>query len=315
MKKELFILFILLINLVIAQEEIELVPKSDERLDVKYHSFGGQYTIDLKKYLGEGSYRVSETKNVNIDINQETGLAIISSQPGWQGSEIIRFTLNKTKSITTLPKETFEEIKPEIEKLEVFQDAFDGVIKDIAKEKIKRLDSEFRNNKLFISVNEEVNLIAGYDENLKPQFNFGISLSNEGIESPPGFFESINLSLITSIIIIIILLFVFRNNIINLLIIKENKKSIKKSFLARLVKYKDDDEKILDLTESFFFRFLKIKKYSSLYILDLALEKRNIQGDLKQEIISLFKHLQKEEYNKKEIKHIYESLRRVLIKL
>ena len=201
MKKELLILFILLTNFVIAQEDIELVPKSDERLDVSYHSFGGQYSIDLKKYLGNGTYRVSGSKNVNIDINQETGMAIISPKLGWQGSEIIRFTLNKTKSIITLPKETFEKIKLEdIEKIEIFQDAFDRVINDIEKESIKRLDSKIKDDKLVIVINEEINLISSYDENLKPQFDFNILLTNEGIEPHPGFFESINLSLIISII-------------------------------------------------------------------------------------------------------------------
>lgn len=312
MKKEFFIIFVLLTSLVIAQENIELIP-SEERLDVNYHSFGGQYTIDLKKYLGDGPYTVSKTKNVIVDINQKTGKAIITPSLGWQGSEIIRFVLNKTKAIITLPKETFREI--EIGKIVIFQDVFDRVVEDIKKENIKKLESGFRDNKLFISINDEVNLFAGYDKDLKPEFTFDILLANKGVEVQYGLLEGINLPLIILILIGIILVYIFRDMIISIVRVEKDKKNIKKIFLSKLSRYKEDEEKILDLTEAFFEKFLNIKKDSSLYLLDLALEKRDIKGDLKQEVIDLFKHLNKDKHDKDEIAHMYNSLRRILIKL
>lgn len=311
--RHLIILIIFLfVNIAIAQEDIELIP-SEERLEVRYHTFGGQYTIDLKKYLGNGPYIVYETKNVIIDINQNTGKAIIAPKEGFQGSEIIKFALNKTKSVITLPKETLKEIN--LGRTIIFNDIFDNVIDDIKKEDIKSLEAGFRGNKVAININDEVNLLVGYDEDLKPEFSFDILLANKGAEVRYGIFDRINLKFIAVIISIILFIYFFRDKLISIIRTKEDKSKIKKIFLAKLSRYKENDEKIIELTEEFFERFLKIKKGSGLYLLDLALEKRQIKGDLKQEIIDLFRHLSNDEHDSKEISHIYGTLRRILVKL
>ena len=313
MKKGIFILVILILaSFALAQEDIRLIP-SEEKLDVNYHAFGGQYTIDLKKYMGDGPYLVSKTKNVVVDINQDTGRAIITPNLGFEGSEIITFAINKTRAIITLPRETFREI--EIGKVVIFQDIFDDVINNIKKENIRKIESGFRDKKLFIIVNDEVNLFAGYDKDQKPEFTFDILIANEAKEERQSLFDNVNISIIIIAFIISILLFIFRDRVINILIIKENKEKIKRKFLSRLIKYRENDEEILNLMESFFETFLKIKKNSGLYALDLALERREIEGDLKQEIIDLFKHLNDDEQGKRNMKHIYNSLRRVLIKI
>ncbi|MBI2667536.1 hypothetical protein HYX17_02065, partial [Candidatus Woesearchaeota archaeon] len=243
----------------------------------------------------------------------DTGKVIIAPKEGFQGSEIIKFALNKTKSIITLPEETLKEIN--IGKTQVFQDVLDEIIDDIKKEEIRSLEAGFRDNNIIININDEINLFAGYDEDLKPEFSFDILLANKGAEVRYGIFDRINLNFIAVIILIMLLIYFFRDKLISIIRIKEDKTKVKKIFLAKLSKYKDDDEKIIELAENFFERFLSIKKGSGLYLLDLALERRDIRGDLKQEIIDLFKHLNNDVHNNNEIKHIYETLRRILVKL
>ncbi|MBI2663567.1 hypothetical protein HYX15_03510 [Candidatus Woesearchaeota archaeon] len=312
MKIEVILLLIILSTLAIAQQEIELVP-SEERLEINYHSFGGQYKVDLRKYLGDGPYKVEEPNNVIIEINQETGEAIITPKPGFEGSEIIRFQLERAEATISLPRETFRELN--VGRLELFQDAFNSVITNIKKEDIKKITSGFVGNKIIINIDDEVKLSAGYDESLKPEFTFDLLLQNRGVEVQRKIFETKDIILIIGLVVLLIVLYVFRDKIITIIRPKEDPEKIKKLFLYRISKYKEDDEKIVELAEAFFDRFLNVKKDSNLYILDLALEKRQIRGDLKQQIIDLFKHINKEKHDKKDIEHIYNNLRKVLVKL
>src|SRR3989344_3982065 len=97
MKKKSFIILIIVSlmffsYIVLAQEESQEIVSGNELL-VRFHSFGKQASIDLKKYLGESKeYYYSTSKNVTVTIDQENGIATLIAKPGWEGIETIRFT-------------------------------------------------------------------------------------------------------------------------------------------------------------------------------------------------------------------------------
>tara|TARA_Y100000310_G_C20691793_1_gene822770 strand:- start:1994 stop:2932 length:939 start_codon:yes stop_codon:yes gene_type:complete len=312
MKKSVILLFILILStLTLAQEDIEL---SEDRLDLKFSSFGGTIDIDLKKYLGEGPYFVNGTKDVIIDIDQEVGKATLTPREGWEGAEIIVFRTKMKENLREVIVEKLQKAETEVV-FDNFEDIFDSILDNLEVEQIKVIKSEFRDGEVLVDINNEIELLIGLDELKKPKFGLNILLNNEGLEIRKGFFEEINLKLISTIIVLAILLLIFKNRVIEFFIPLKDIKSTKARLLSKLKNLKHDDKKIVELVEFFFRRFINVNKKTTLYKLDLTLEKKGIKGHIKQEIVILFKRYQKGNYDKNDFKYLYSNLRRILVKL
>lgn len=178
----LLITFLVLISYVIAQQD---------EFSVMFHSFGKNATIDLKQYLGESElYLASQTTNVIVEIDQQTGVAVLTARPGWEGSEVIYFRTNESliKVNNTEEVAKFLPVTPEILYLRRIRDEelarlFEGtidpsvidLIKEIKKEEIRNISKEIRERTVKVSVNDEVdlNLELGYAPTFSMDFSLG----------------------------------------------------------------------------------------------------------------------------------------------
>lgn len=216
MKRGIFlsiVLFIILVTFVAAQQG---------EFSVRFHSFGKNATIDLKKYLGESElYLVSRTENVIVDIDQEKGIATLRARPRWEGSEVIHFRTNESLSLVNETEEVakFLEAVPEIlflrrirdeELVKLFEGTIDpsilDVVKQIKREEIRKLSSEIEEHTIKIRINDEVDLKLemGYIPAVSMDFSLGPEQEVEEEEGAEEEEEGLKVELSREAIIIIL---------------------------------------------------------------------------------------------------------------
>lgn len=212
MKRGAFILlFLIILTAVAAQDEFS----------VRFHSFGKNATINLKDYLGESKYYVaSQTLNVIVNIDQETGIATLTARPSWEGSEVVFFRTNESlkkiegteevaKFLPAVPEILYMRRIREEELARLFEGTIDpsilDLIKEIRKEEIEKLTKEIRERTIRISVNDEVDLKMelGYVPMFSMDFSLGEKREAEEEIIPPKE-EGIKLEINSTAIIIIL---------------------------------------------------------------------------------------------------------------
>lgn len=264
MKRGVFILlFLIILTAVAAQDEFS----------VRFHSFGKNATINLKDYLGESKYYVaSQTLNVIVNIDQETGIATLTARQGWEGSEIVFFRTNESlkkiegteevaKFLPAVPEILYLRRIREAELVRLFEGTIDpsilDLVKEIEREEIDKLTKEIRERTILISVNDEVDLKMelGYVPMFSMDFSLGEKREVEE-EIIPSKKEGIKLEInntaiiIILAIILIICLFFYKKYAKKLEVKKEEKelayvisKDIKHLSLNKLLKLQKELEK------------------------------------------------------------------------
>lgn len=264
MKRGAFILlFLIILTAVAAQDEFS----------VRFHSFGKNATINLKDYLGESKYYVaSQTLNVIVNIDQETGIATLTARQGWEGSEVVFFRTNESlkkiegteevaKFLPAVPEILYLRRIREAELVRLFEGTIDpsilDLIKEIKREEIEKLTKEIRERTIMISVNDEVDLKMelGYVPMFSMDFSLGEKREVEE-EITPTKKEGIKLEINSTAIIIIlaiiliICLFFYKKYAKKLEVKKEEKeleyvisKDIKHLSLNKLLKLQKELEK------------------------------------------------------------------------
>jgi len=319
-KVGIFVLsLILLLPLSLAQEDIQQLQENE--LIVRFYSIGKQASIDLKSYLGEADeyLYIKSSENVTVTINQEAGIATLIANPGWTGIEIITFTTRKSELVTgekTVTPKTITQIT-DSEISNNFYDftnkTFSNIKENIEIQAIKSIKTEIKDDQLIINLNDEAELFFAVSGN-KPEVYLNILIPNQG-PSELEIFDTSGLYPYFTAFGLIVLIFLFRNHIKSLLFKKKEKINIKTKFLTGLINItrmknkKQKEEELLKLLRRFF-KYLKIKPNFTRVNIIKALEKGNIRGDLKQQIIYLFTKLS--DYKNEDKGEIINIFRRVL---
>src|SRR3989344_3518874 len=322
MKKAWFlaVFLILLFNLVIAQEENQEIVSGNELL-VRFHSFGKQASIDLKRYLGESEeYYYSASKNVTVTIDQENGIATLIAKPGWEGVETIRFTTSKPASLIKFRENPEERIITDSDIAKIFQElinkTFSNIIGGVELQNVRYIDTKLEGGEIIINLNNEAEIFFGVSGN-KPETTLNILIPNAG---PPEIksFEVSKLNPYVIALLSLIFIFIFRKQVKRLLFSKEIEIDLKNRMLIELFNIqklkdqKEKEERLYHLLNKFF-NILDISQKSSPLELNKFLEKRNIKGDLKQQVIYLFSKYS--EYKTQDKNEIMKTFRDILGKL
>jgi len=276
---------------------LTIFVSADDQFSVRFHSFGENTTINLKEFLGESKqYIVSKTTNVRVIINHENGTAFLSTKGEWEGSETIVFTsIEKSTNLTNQTLidmlKTAEEFKYEItsnEINEIISENLDKKIKDrltsIKPEELENLYSRIENKKLFLDLNNEVNLTINFQEEKpsmkmefltprEPSLRIAIPKIQKGFDRRWIIIPS---TILLAIIAIIIVISKKEKIIQNIKNVEAKRKTIKE--LKKIKKYDKENSKLfLAIIKHFFSDFFNLK--SSFVFSDLrnAIKSSNLR--------------------------------------
>jgi len=322
----LFISFLLVVSFAIAQS----FSTSENELKVRFTSLGSNTTVNLTRFLGEGNY--THTKSENILINIKDGIAELRAKPNWKGAEEITFykeaVINQTqKIIIALPKKMpFDDKKLEREVnnllLDRFNETYYEIIYKIKPEQIEEIATKYEKDKLEITINKEMEIQVN-TEQAQPKIIMKIlSLKETAAPSPPKKFE-LNLRPIITILLIIFAIFLVytsRNYFLQIRLKirhKKDKEIKKKKLLSKLnkidIKNKNALQQLQYILYEFFIIFFAISRNDTEYELESHLNKKEITGYLKQEILLLFSKMPK--LTDKEMPQTVEILKYILRKM
>lgn len=306
-----FLVFLTLLGIVLAQQN---------EISVTFYSFGKNATINLKNYFGEGhSYLVSETQNVIVTIDQETGIARIVAKPGWEGSEVIRFRTNEsvkveeTEEVTNLstseifyPPETNDEYFQSVE-YEKMTDLFQGTIDPsmlefvrlIEREEITSILKEIKGKTITIKVNDEVdlNLEQNYTSTVSMNFSFDMNKKDGEAQPKETGIDSIisNITVITILLIIALLgIYFYSKEYVLRKKVKRKKptldEDIKHLSLNKLKKIQNELHKkesfqdFMNVLREFFSKYFEIEHDFEFKQLMNRVEGSSLSGDKKDDI-------------------------------
>lgn len=310
------LLLVFMSGIALAQKPSDEVKIGND-LFVKFHSFGKQASIDLKRYIGDADeYFFIASRNVTITIDQKNGIATIIANPSWEGVETIRFTTSKPAPLIMFREKSDEKIitDPDIAKVfhGLINNSFASIVSTLETATIRSIDARIEENQMIINLNDEAELFFIITEE-KPETTLSILIPNKG---PPKIaaFDVSRLNPYMIALLFIILVFIFRRQIKKSLFTTEIEIDLKSKLLTELI----DVQRIEDATQreeelfrliDRFFKIFGVKKGFTRIDLNRVLERRNIRGDQKQEIIYLAsKFSDYENQDKEEIVKIFRSI-------
>lgn len=310
MKKKILFFLVLLLSLsyVLAQE-----GRPQNELRVRYLSTAGTITINLTRFLGpsEGyNYAYSAPVYIDITIDQTTGITQIKGIPGWFGSEVIIFKINKTEEEVFLEENETAKIKFKISDSEIAslfnynlaQDSFSILSGSIGQEVIKSVQARIDKDRLNVVINKDVEISASAAKT--PEISISIltgNLSNvkigPGIERTEGYlagFISFTLYLGGIIVLLFLLKYLFSRGLTRKKGFIPSPKSIILEKLNKIEHSKDPEalNALVYVINEFFMRYFYVSPGSNTVALNDELERRGIIGNLKQDILAFFERYQ-----------------------
>lgn len=319
MKKEVlfFLVLLLFLSLTLAQEIP--IPRPENELRMKYISVAGSVTINLTRFLGSAKgdvYVFSAPPYIEVTIDQKSGIAKVKGIPGWFGSDIIIFKINKTEEGLILgegkaAKPLLDIPDSEIAKLfnyNLARDSFNILSRTVGQEVIRNVQARIERDKVLVMINKDIELSADTSKN--PEIKVDIITGNLSAIAIKPILEESEGYLIGIIVffiyvgIAIILFFSIKYTIKYIFSISPRGKQILKVESNKSIIYNElkQIEHAGDLEEAsralsfvineFFIRYFYIGLSSNLFELNNELERRRIRGNLKQDIISFFEKYQ-----------------------
>ncbi len=305
LKRMIFFLIIALsLSYVLAQE-----GSPQNELRVRYLSTAGTITINLTRFLGssEGyNYAYSAPVYIDITIDQTTGITQIKGIPGWFGSEVIVFKVNKTEEEVFLEENETAKIKLKISDSEIAslfnynlaQDSFSILSGSIGQEIVKSVQARIDKDRLNVLVNKDIEISASASKT--PEISINIltgNLSNvkisSAIEKTEGYlagFISFTLYLGGIVVLLFLLKYLFSKGLIRKKGFISSPKSIIVEKLNKIEHSKDPEASnaLMYVINEFFMRYFYVSLGSNSVSLNGELERRGIMGNLKQDILAFF---------------------------
>lgn len=301
-----------------------------DEFSVRFHSFGKNATIDLKNYLGESElYLASQTLNVIVEIDQETGIATLTARQGWEGSETIHFRTNESfkklkdteeiaKFLPEVPKILYLRKIRDEELARLFEGTIDpsvlDLVKEIKREEIKKISKDLKERTMKIRINDEVDLKMelGYVPTVSMDFSLGPQREPEEIQPEEGLRLKISntWAVIILAIIAILGLYLYRKYAMISVQEKEEKeledvivKDIKQISLHKLLRLqkeldkKDSSERFTRILRMFFSRYFGIEYDFELSHLIRRVKDSDISRHMKNEVTDFLEDVSKVIYS------------------
>ena len=325
-----FLIIVLSLSYVLAQE-------STNELRMRYLSIAGPITLNLTRFLGsatESNYVYIAPPYIDITIDQATGIAVIKGIPGWFGSEVIVFKINRTEEETVVQEENITGkllLKiPDSELKKLFSydlagDSFDALSRDIGSELVRNLQTKLEKDKLLVMVNKDVEISASTSKT--PEINIDILTGNISVIKIESYFYQtegylanvtiFSLYLIVATIALFYLKYLFgKSSRSKREFAISSSKSLIIERLKQIERSKDPEapKALMLIINEFFMRYFYVSLNSNIFELRNELERRGIKGNLKQDILSLFEKY-KFGVHKKDVKIVINELRSLLRKL
>ncbi len=309
--------FILSLSFILAQETP--TPRPENELRMRYLSVAGSITVNLTRFLGpaeDNIYVFSAPPYIEVTIDQKLGIANVKGIPGWSGSDVIIFKVNKTEEAVleegTGATRPLLKI-PDSDLVKLFnyglaRDNFDILTKTVGQEVIRNVQARMEHDKVLIMVNKDVELSA--DISKSPEIKVDILTGNltatavePGLKESEGYLTN-TVSFFIYIGIAIVLFFSLKYLIKYLFNLTPRGKQIlkvtsnKSTILSKLkqIEHSRDLEEASNalsfVINEFFMRYFYISLSSNPFELNNELIRRNIRGNLKQDIITFFEKYQ-----------------------
>ncbi len=301
-----------------------LIPFSlalEERLVLRIHQDQNNTIIFLNDYLFPSEeYFVNHTDNIKTNI--KNNILTINRTAGGVGTVIVaikKLLLEKevakktTKRIVNITKiiERYPEIVSYEEKQQTFNTTINYLpfLDKIERQSIEKLHTEILENKLFLSINEEVNIQIIYD-NKTDNFDYKLDIQlPQGTLDKKALKFKINKYILTFFILLILAIIIFAlyqvYHQFNVFQTKRPKEKIK-------ISKKEEPSSLISKLEKYFINHLNISPTSSQLALEQKLKRKGIKGNRKQEILFLFKKLKEGELSEEEADLTKKYLKRIL---
>jgi hypothetical protein len=310
-----------------------MVYAATDRLVVRFHSTAEKQDIDLKLYLGKAPmyYYNATQKNVIITVDQE-GVAHISSKPGFEGVETIIFSTNESAIYEKQPQkedytflenltETMIEKYPTLVTDKDIQESLGGslvdeiLLKSIKKADLEKVTSEVKEDELMVNVNDEALVLVSFENQTKPKLT--IVLFDEDAKVDENALKPDYKSYIIGGLIIIFVgfLMLYRDRLLTYFKRTRYNLVTKKKTLSKKLNQAGTGREIKDVMEDLFKEKFGLTRYSTPYETELTLNRYKIKGNLKQEILFLYRKFNEEHLSKYEVELIKKYLKRLNKKL
>ncbi|MDD5332023.1 MAG: hypothetical protein PHE43_04380 [Candidatus Nanoarchaeia archaeon] len=322
MKRWVFsLIFILLIS--------SMVYGATDRLVIRFHSTTEKQEIDLKQYLGYApAYYYNITTNQATVTIDKDGIALIRGKAGFTGVETIIFSTNESmvyekkeqKEDYTLLENLTEAIIEEYPELITYKEVekvFEGnlvdeiLLKSIRRTEIEKITSELKEDELLVNVNDEALLMVAFENQTKPKLTIALFDDEAKVDESALRPNYLNMILIGLGIILAGGLILYRDRLFTLLrSTKHRLVTRKKSLEKKLgeIRTGEDTKKVI---EDVFIEKFGLNRFATPYEMENSLKKFNIRGNLKQEILFLYRKLNEEHLSNYEVQLIKRYLRKL----
>ncbi|MDD5253623.1 MAG: hypothetical protein PHG05_00785 [Candidatus Nanoarchaeia archaeon] len=315
----LSLIFILLIT--------SFVYGATDRLVVRFQSTSQKQDINLKKYLGDSPFYYYNITNHNVLINiDQDGIAHITAKPGFKGVETIIFSTNSSRIYEKAPDkqdltllenltETIIEKYPTLITDQELEKAFAGTVvdslllKSIKKEEIEKITSEIKEDELMVNVNDEALMVVAFENESRPKLTVVLFDESAKVDEDALKPNYSSYFIIGLIIIFIGGLVIYRDHIFMFIRRSGHQIIAKKQTLNKRLNDSKTAHDIKLLTEEILRNKFGLTRYSTPYEVEVILKKYKITGNLKQEILFLYRKSGEEHLSKYEIELIKRYLK------